>query len=68
MLPGEISSANSFTSIESAQIQSLKAGSTYLFAISLLDIYQNALQDGDNSSEIQILAEYESHSDWPSPI
>jgi hypothetical protein len=66
VFPGEISSTKSFTSISDEDLQELEAGSTYLFTVYLVDIYSNALTNGDQ--QIEILAEYEDHSEWPSPI
>lgn len=68
MLPGEVSSSNSLTSIQSGDLLEFQAGTTYLFTIYLRDIYDNALLTGDSESEIKIQAVYVNHNDWPSPI
>lgn len=66
--PGEISSAKSFTSINQADLLTFEAGITYLFSLQMVDIYGNLLIDGNAETEVEILATYENHSNWPSPI
>lgn len=44
----------------------MHAGRTYLFTVDLLDIYSNAMSLADE--RIEILAEYQDHTEWPSPI
>jgi len=53
---GEVSSQNSFTSIKEADLLSIVAGQTFLFTVSLVDIYGNAKTSA--KEVIQILAEY----------
>lgn len=58
VLPGEISSLDSYTTIISAELLELEAGITYLFTLQLVDIYRNLLIAGNHGSEIEILALY----------
>jgi hypothetical protein len=68
VLPGEISPAKSFTSIESAEIHTLISGITYLFDLSMKDIYDNSLVAGGDQTKISIVATHKDHDDWGSPI
>jgi hypothetical protein len=44
--PGEISSLNTFSTVDSDELKLFEAGTTYLFDIQLVDIYGNYLIDG----------------------
>lgn len=58
VLPGEISSLNSHTTITLPDIAQLEAGTTYLFVLQLVDIYNNELIEGSYEDEIEVLALY----------
>ena len=47
VLPGEISSALSHTTITTEQLSLIEAGETYLFTIQLVDIFGNKLIKGN---------------------
>lgn len=66
--PGEVAPANCDTSVVASDLLDIESGNTYRFTINLRDIYNNNLLVGDAKSVIKILAIYEDHSEWPSPI
>ena len=51
-------------------ISQLRAGITYFFAITFVDIYGNVHYQSmlDDELDVAIMADYDNHDDWPSPI
>lgn len=68
VLPGEISSSKSFTTVTTSELSDFRAGKTYRFTLSLVDIYGNSLTSGDEQIQIKVLATYVNHDEWNSPV
>jgi hypothetical protein len=66
--PGEVAPGNCDTTVADSDLLEIEAGNTYRFTINLRDIYNNNLLTGAPSSVIKIVAIYEDHDEWPSPI
>lgn len=67
-MPGEVSSKNSRTDIVDSQLELFESGLTYRFVVNLYDIYDNPMDSGIDLTQIEILASYQHHDEWPSPI
>lgn len=68
--PGEVKSSLCTSTVDADEITELRAGITYFFTITFFDIYGNEHYQTmtDDMLDVAILAEYEDHDAWPSPI
>lgn len=68
--PGEVKSSLCFSSVTAEDIAQMRAGITYFFTITFKDIYGNVHYQSmlDDELNVAIMAQYEDHDDWPSPI
>ena len=66
--PGEIKPPFCTSTITGPEIAALEAGLTYFFTIQAVDIYGTLHYASVPDMEIEIIAVYDHHSTWPSPI
>ena len=68
--PGEIKSAICTSTVSSAEILQFRAGITYFFTITFVDVYGNIHFQTmtDDMLNVSIMANYVNHDEWPSAI
>ena len=67
VLPGDVDPPQSTTSLGSVPLAGT-AGTTIFFTIQMVDIYGNAEIASKEGNSIELIAKYNDHSAWASPI